>query len=223
MWGRPAFYRGTIVPPMESKHTFFSKFLYSIEPRPEGGFIARCKDPNAPSIEGATREEVDQKIQASIGAGLAAQFPGLKLPLDSKEVKLSYHVEAKPGGGYIVHHGDPAHEPIEGSTREKVESAIESKLLSLLMAKLPPELSQQLTSQLSSGSVDVVVNRKVSVGFTRAGLPTPAPDEKTTLPQSMALDASPITPERNSSGAILRFLLALLIVAAMMYFFLHRH
>ncbi len=208
---------------MEIKHTFFSKLLYSIEPKPEGGFIACSKDPNAPPIEGATREEIDQKIQASIGADLAAQFPGLKLPLDSQEVKLSYHVEAKPGGGYIVHHGDPAHEPIEGSTREKVESAIESKLLSHLMAKLPPELSQQLTSKLNAGGMDVVVDRKVSVGFTRAGLPTPAPGEQTALPQSMPLDASPITPGRDSSGAIFRFLLALLIVAAMMYFFLHRH
>jgi len=215
---------------MEIKHTFFSKLLYSIEPKPEGGFIARSKDPNAPPIEGATREEIDQKIQASISADLAAQFPGLKLPLDNanKEVKLSYHVEAKPGGGYIVHHGDPAHEPIEGSTREKVESAIESKLISMFMEKLPPELSQQLTSKLNAGGVDVVVNRKVSVGFmrpglTRTGLPTPAPDEQTTLPQSMPLDASPITPERSSTGAIFRFLLALLVIAALMYFFLHRH
>jgi hypothetical protein len=208
---------------MESKHTFFSKFLYSIEPKPEGGFIARSKDPNIPQIEGATREEIDQKIQASIGADLAAQFPGLKLPLASKEVKLSYHVEPKPGGGYIVHHGDPAHEPIEGSTREKVESAIESKLLSLFMAKLPPELSQQLTSQLNSGVIDVTVNRKVSVGFSRDGLPAPAPGKKTDVPQFASLDASPITPGRDSSGTIFRFLLALLIIAALMYFFLHRH
>jgi hypothetical protein len=201
------------------------QFAYRIEPKPEGGFIARCKDPNLPPIVGATREEVDQKIQANISADLAAQFPGLKLPLDNanKEVKLSYHVEAKPEGGYIVHHGDPAHEPIEGSTREKVESAIESKLISMFMEKLPPELSQQLTSKLNAGGVDVVVNRKVSVGFNRTGLPTPAPDEKTALPQSMPLDASPITPERSSSGAIFRFLMALLIVAAMIYVFLHRH
>jgi hypothetical protein len=210
---------------MEIKHTFFSKLLYRIEPKPEGGFIARCKDPNLPPIVGATREEVDQKIQANISADLAAQFPGLKLPLDNanKEVKLSYHVEAKPGGGYIVHHGDPAHEPIEGSTREKVESAIESKLISMFMEKLPPELSQQLTSKLNAGGMDVVVNRKVSVGLNRAGLPTAAPGEQTTLPQSLSVDASPITPERSSIGAILRFLLALLIVAAMMYFFLHHH
>lgn len=210
---------------MEIKHTFFSKFLYRIESKPEGGFIARSKDPDVPPIEGATREEIEQKIQASMTTALAAQFPGLKLPMDSdnKGVKLSYHVEAKPGGGYIVHHGDPAHEPVEGSTQEKVESAIESKLLSMFMANLPPEVSQQLTSKLNAGGLDVVVNRKVSWGATRTGLPAPAPGEKTDFPQSTPLDSSPITPGRDNSGAILRFLLALLIVAAVMYFFLYRH
>jgi len=37
-----------------------------------------------------------------------------------------------------------------------------------------------------------------------------------------AIDNSPITPETSSSWTIFRFLLALLIIAAMMYFFLHR-
>jgi hypothetical protein len=37
-----------------------------------------------------------------------------------------------------------------------------------------------------------------------------------------AIDNSPITPETSSSWTILRFLLALPIIAAMMYFFLHR-
>jgi hypothetical protein len=203
--------------------TFFTRFLYRIEPKPEGGFIARSKDPSVPPIEGATREEIDQKIQAGITATLAAQFPGLKLPLDNKEVKLSYHIDAKPGGGYVVHHGDPAHEPMEGSTLEKVESAIESKLISRLMEKLPPELSQQLTSQLSAGGVDVVVNRKVSGGFTRAGAPALVPVLKTDLQQSTPVNNSPITPGRDGSGAILRFLLALLVVAALMYFLLRHH
>jgi hypothetical protein len=37
-----------------------------------------------------------------------------------------------------------------------------------------------------------------------------------------AIDNSPITPEKSSSWTIFRFLLALLIIAAMMYFLLHR-
>ena len=206
---------------MDIKQTF-TKFLYRIEPKPEGGFIARCKDPSVPPIEAATREEINQKIQASISANLAAQFPGLKLPLDNKDVKLSYHIDAKPGGGYIVHHGDPAHDPIEGSTREKVESAIESKLFSHLMEKLPPELSQQLTSQLNAGGVEVVVKRNVGFGFSRAGSSASAPDSKTIPPQSTLINNSPIKLGRDSSGTIFRFLWVLLLVAAVLYFFLHR-
>jgi hypothetical protein len=201
----------------------FSKFLYVVEPKPEGGFIARCKDPSVPPIEAATREEIDQKIQASTDAHLAAQFPGLNLPLDSKEVKLSYHIDAKPGGGYVVHHGDPAHDPIEDSTREKVESAIESKLFSRLMEKLPPEASQQLISQLNAGGVEVVVKRNVGFGFARAGSSSSAPDSKTALPQSTPINNSPIKLGRDRGGTIFRFLWALLIIAGLMYFLLHRH
>jgi hypothetical protein len=207
---------------MDIKQTF-TKFLYRIEPEPEGGFIARSKDPDVPPIEAATRQEIDQKIQESMAASLAEQFPSLKLPLDNNEVKLSYHIDAKPGGGYIVHHGDPAHEPIEGSTREKVESAIESKLFSHLMEKLPPEMSQQLTSQLNAGGVEVVVKRNVGFGFARAGSSSSAPDSKTALLQSMLVGSSPIKPGRDTSGAIFRFLWVLLLVAGVLYFFLHHH
>jgi len=35
-------------------------------------------------------------------------------------------------------------------------------------------------------------------------------------------DSSPITPESSSSWTIFRFLLTLLVIAALMYFFLHR-
>jgi len=38
-----------------------TKFRYRIEPKPEGGFIARAEE-SAESIEGATREEVQQKL-----------------------------------------------------------------------------------------------------------------------------------------------------------------
>src|SRR5215470_12855933 len=120
-----------------------SQFIYRIEPKPGGGFIATCKDPSAPAIEGSTREEVQQKIQESIAANLGAQFPALQSALANNDVKLHYHIEAKPGGGFTIHHGDansvgPEHAAIEGSTREHVESLIESKLFSTLMDRLPP-------------------------------------------------------------------------------------
>jgi len=223
---------------MEFK-TVINKFLYRIEAKPGGGFIATCKDSSLPPIEGATRTEVEQKIQESISAGLAAQFPSLKPLFENKEVKLSYHIDPKPGGGYIVHHGDPnsndpAHQPIEGSTREHVESLIESKLFSALMERLPPEMHQQIADKLNSGGLDVTVNRRV--GFTAKVGDQPDfsaekplsldsnrdPATEVLPPGAGTIDQSPITYEKNKSGGIFRFLLALLILAALMYFYLHR-
>ena len=112
-----------------------------------------------------------------------------------------------------------------------------------------PELSQALGGQ-GSGDIKVLVNRKT--GFTvNAGSHTlslgiapdlpPAgsiqTDDATTEDAKFAdtktanasfasvgdaIDNSPITPETSSSWTVLRFVLALLIIAAMMYFFLHR-
>ena len=98
-----------------------------------------------------------------------------------------------------------------------------------------PELSQALANQGGSGDVKVFVNRKVS--FT-----TQAGSHKLTLGDAQDLqpagsiqpqdansgglvapnDSSPITPETSSSWTIFRFLLTLLVIAALMYFFLHR-
>src|SRR5438876_5298473 len=97
-----------------------SKFIYRIEPKTGGGFIATCKDPTAPAIEGATRQEAQRKVQESIAANLGARFPALQSALAGNDVKLHYHIEAKPGGGFVIHHGDPnsfgpEHPLIEGS------------------------------------------------------------------------------------------------------------
>jgi hypothetical protein len=228
---------------MEFKHVVH-KFLYRIETKPGGGFIAYSKDPSLPPIEGATRTEVEQKIQESIGADLGSQFPELKPLFEGQQVKLSYHIEPKPGGGYMVRHGDShpdeshpdesAHEPIEGSTREHVESLIESKLLSAIMKQFPPEVQQQLTDKINSGGLDVTVNRKVSVTTKVGGVPgkTPSLEPNTSFSPSAGtapeilppgeVNQSPITYEKSNRGPILRFVLFLLFVFALVYVFLHR-
>jgi hypothetical protein len=243
---------------MEFK-TVLSKFIYRIEPKPGGGFIAVCKDPGVPAIEGATRNEVQQNIQATISTSLAKQFPALKSALESNDVKLHYHVEAKPGGGFIIHHGDAqtgsaAHEPMEGSTREHIENLIESKLLSALIDRLPPELHQQITDKLNSGGLDIDVNRKITV-TTKGGdaltsvfdiarennsslpemanagshpmeiLSASSPDLELAAKSGSDSTQPPITRYEKSSsgGSVFRFLLALAIVALLMYLYLHRH
>ncbi len=222
---------------MEFKQTI-SKFVYRIEAKPEGGFIARSSDPSVTPIEGSTRAEVEQKVQASISAALGQQFPALKAVLEKQGIKTTYHVDAKPGGGFVINSSDPAHEPIEAASLEKIEHFINSKFFSYLMSKMPPELSQQLASQLSSGGLNVVVNRKFTV-TTGSGTRTPfstesgsssslnvdsAPSREEFLqPSPSSTDGSPVIRyEKGGLGRFFAILLALVAVAGTLYVLLHR-
>src|SRR5438552_4425589 len=106
---------------MELKR-LITHFTYRIAPKPEGGFIAHATDPTVPPLEAPTREELQRKIQANIAAGLASEFPGLKLPLENQELKFAFHIERKPGGGFAIHSADPNAQPIQGATHEEIES-----------------------------------------------------------------------------------------------------
>ena len=60
--------------------TTTTKFSYRIQPKPEGGFVGIPSDPAMETIEGSTKEEVEQKIQAKISDMIGAQLPtSLKL------------------------------------------------------------------------------------------------------------------------------------------------
>ena len=242
-------------------------FTYRIEPRPEGGFIAQATDSALPPLEAPTRTELQEKIQARISAALSEQFPGLNIPVENKELKFNFHVEAKPGGGFIIHshnpNADPNAAPVEGSTHEEIELPFAEKLAGVLGKYLAPELTKALAAQ-GSGDVKVFVNRKVSITtsagshkLTFGNTPEAAFEDTQLSPvgrenpvsienpiamqtanfkplaSNQSTDAhrqdviadpsnSPITPVTDHSWTILRFLLALLIIAAIMYFYFHR-
>ena len=231
---------------MELKR-LITHFTYRIEPKPEGGFIAHATDPTMPPLEAATREELQRKIQANIAGALAAEFPGLKLPLENQELKFAFHIEQKPGGGFAVHSVDPKAQSIEGATQEEIESHFAEKLIPFLGKHLMPELSQAFAAQGNSGDIKIFVNHKM--GFTlKAGShglslssargittgssePADAKIEDANLGDRTTnlyfggpehtISNSPITPEASSSWNFLRFFLAALIIAALMYFFLY--
>lgn len=77
-------------------------FSYRIEEKPGGGFIGRSSDPGMEPLEGATREEVLQKIQAKATAlagdnltGKGFKFGGLNVTVNRK---FSYTaIPANPG------------------------------------------------------------------------------------------------------------------------------
>jgi len=216
----------------------FNQFVYRIEPKPGGGFIATCKDTTAPPIEGATRSEVEQKIQESIGSSLGVQFPALKQLFDANQVKLHYHIDRKPDGGFVIHHGDAnspdaAHTAAEDSAREKIEGLVQSKLFSTLMDRIPPELHQQLIDKLNSSGLDVLVSRSVTrktfgkadaASMLNLAMPTsenPGVISSSSL-GSETTNSSPITYEKSSSGIFFKILLFLLVLAAIVFFLLHR-
>ena len=224
---------------MELKR-IISTFTYRIEAKPEGGFVAHASDPNLPALEAPTRQELQQKIQANINAVLAAEFPGLNLPSGdhpsgNRELKFDFHIEAKPGGGFTLHSSDPNSAPIEGASHAEIAHPFAEKLAGIVGSYLlPKELAEALVKQGGSGDMQVSVDRKV--GFTTRGFSkttfnnTQDPQSPGALqvqgPDSQGLlnaaDSSPITGEANRAWPIFRFLLTLLVVAALMYFFLHR-
>lgn len=213
-----------------------STFTYRIEAKPEGGFIARSGDPNTPPLEAPTRMELQQKIQATIAAAVSQQFPGLKLP-EGQTAKFDFHIEAKPGGGFIIHshNADPNATPVEGATHADIELPFTEKIAGVLGKYFLPELAQALAKQ-GSADMQVTVNNKVAFTTTSKTLfSTPPGSQPSALPPQTAISGdfssnpdsdsssdSPITRETSHSGSIFRFLLFLAVVLAAMYFFLHR-
>ena len=191
--------------------------------------------------------ELQQKIQANISDTLAKEFPGLNLasgnlppgnqPSGNQAVKFDFHIEAKPGGGFAIHSHDPNAATIEGTSHEEIEHPFAEKLAGVVGKYFLPELAKALEKQGGSGDLRVFVDRKVS--FTaKSGFQKPSFGSAQGFPpsgasQSMssvasgsgvvdAGDSGPITFEKSKSWPILRFLFTLLVVAALMYFFLHR-
>jgi hypothetical protein len=218
-----------------------SKYVYRIEPKPDGGFIARASDPSVPSIEAASREELQQKIQAAVFAGLGADFPGFKLPANAGDMKFASHVERTPGGTFDIHSSDPNSAPVQASTQGEVESHFAEKFISLLGKHMLPGLSDELRQQLASGNVKVfmkggsefTITTTETTTHTQLGSSSPplsGPPTTSSGPiistspiysnSPTPIDSSPITPVSGGGGKVFRILLALLVLAGVIYFLL---
>jgi hypothetical protein len=211
-----------------------STFTYRIDVKPEGGFIARANDPSLPPLEATTRQELQQKIQTNISAALSQEFPGLSYSSGSREAKFDFHIEAKPGGGFTLRSSEPNATPIEGASHEEIARPFIEKLAGMVGNHfLSKELIESLVQQAGSGDVKVVVKR--NIGFTvPPGSSNPFDNAQTFQPSGTLqpganpgdilnpADSSPIARETSKSWPIVRFLLALLVIAALVYFFRQR-
>ena len=69
-----------------------SNIRYRIDAKPEGGFVATSSDPGMPAIEGATREEVQQKIEAAITDMISKELPTV-FKLGNLSVRLNSNIK----------------------------------------------------------------------------------------------------------------------------------
>src|SRR5260370_1660315 len=89
--------------------------------------MAHTSDPTMETIEGATKQEIEQKIHARMNDLFGAGLPGFVrnklldgLSAMSTSTQFSYHIEEQPGGGFTAHFSDPQLEPLQGSSRAEV-------------------------------------------------------------------------------------------------------
>lgn len=208
---------------MELKR-LISQFTYKIEPMPEGGFVAHASDPSVPPVEAATREELQQKIRANMATALATEFPGLKLPQENKGLKFDFHVGHKPGGGFILESTDGKELPVVGGTHAEIENKFAEKILGALSKGLMPELSKALAERAGSGDVKAVVNREAgfSINSSKASSTGIIQADKAQAADLLNRANSPITPEANKLWPFIRFLIAAIIFAVIIFFVRYR-
>jgi len=198
---------------MELKH--LTKIIYRIEPKPEGGFIARATDPAISTLEAPTREELQRQIQTRVFGKLAAAFPGLKLPLENMQTKFDVEIGRKPGA-ISTFPSDAA--------QSTDEAARNTKEIVDLIAKNFPEISQALAARGTDGKASnlAIKGALLPTGLTQAGAEDVRHAEATTDGNVLNAAANtPITAEVSGSWKILFFLLGLVIFAALVYFLRH--
>jgi hypothetical protein len=122
---------------------------------------------------------------------------------------LTYNIEPKPEGGFIAHATDSTVPPVEAASREELLQKIKAEVAANLASEFPG-LKLPLGNQELKGAFDIEHT-------PRGGFAIPSADAN--APQS---GNSPITPESSRGWTTFSFLLALLVVATLTYFFVHR-
>ena len=213
---------------MEFKH-LISQFIYRIEAKPEGGFIAHASDPSVRPLEAATRAELQEKIQANISAALATQFPGISLPLQTNGVKFAFHIEKGMDGNIVLHTNDGQQRPL-GENFDP-NSPILEKALEFIGKHLMTGMAQAMANQQGNKDMQIFVNGTTNFlpgkpeTTADTGLHVPTTSLQAGLTRSQeALDPSAnglFRPEPSGLWRFIRFLIAALILGAILYFLRH--
>lgn len=200
---------------------------YKIEPKPDGGFIARSIDPSVPSIEAPTREELQKQIEEKLASALSLSLGGLTLPFGlGKKLNL----QIKPEANFALHAGSENTAGV-GSSPEQVQHAVEE--IANIVGKNFPELKAALEAKIQNvesqsgkpldvngAQVKITVTR--NVGGSLLGIGSKKNDTGKVIDGQANFSDSPITPEAGGMGRFWTLLFFALILTGIAYFFLHR-
>lgn len=108
-------------------------YKFKLEQRPEGGWVATSDDPPC-TLEGATREEVEQKMREKIAERVTPEFAKqIKLAIPGVKVNSNIKITLRPGSSdrmTITENGKVL------DSGPKAEAVISPKLLVLLGAAI---------------------------------------------------------------------------------------
>ena len=218
---------GAMNSPIDLKH-LITRIPFKVEPKPDGGFIARASDPSVTPIEAPTREELHQKIVAT----LRAEFPQLNAP-NGKNIDLS--VQLKTGDDDFSVSTNPNE---SGTTENPVDLANPTleKVLNFAAKHLAPELAKQLAEQGGATSFQVRINNKTAIRVNSGPQGLTFGDPKNQALQNAPggfpkldaaaglIDGHPITPEPSNIGKIFKIIVWAIIIGALAYIYiLSRH
>lgn len=215
-------------------HKTLTKYFYRIEAKPGGGFVGIPADATMVTIEGATREEVLQKIEEKIGAAIGKEFPGIEKLLHTDP--NVYRIEAKPDGGFVAHPPSSSMQTIEGTTKDEVLKKI-AESINANLESASPTGQTFVHKDYNVGGLHFTIDKKVKItthdssGGTQS-TPTQAAWSQPSFSQSRFSATSgsqsgvdpmgPILPSKDNSGTIWRIIAMLVALGALVYVFLRR-
>jgi hypothetical protein len=174
-----------------------TQVTYRIEPSGDGGFIAKSSDPGVPSIQGQSREELQQKIREQAFHKLEGEFPVLKEIL---EKQLQAPAGGKTSTTMIVGSKGFEKQIIADASPEQV-------------AELAKEVGDFVEKKFPT--ISRVVNVRQLVNHVEQKAVQNLKPEGTEI----TVNSSAIVPE--SGSRLPWILLALLLLACLTYFFLY--
>ncbi|HEV2113780.1 MAG TPA: hypothetical protein VGR50_06490 [Terriglobales bacterium] len=136
------------------------------------------------------------------------------MEIHNSTTHFSYRIEAKPEGGFIARSSDPGMETLKGTSKEELMQKIQAKAMAAS--------GVNLGSGFKLGGLQVAVTRKVNVTTSSSNSALTGDAAQPNALQSSRSFTSPVQRSSDTTGTMLRVLAAVIALAALAYFFLHR-